>query len=152
MKIENVRVKILKDTPFNLAGDTLKLTDFRQIYNYICTSNTTNEELVKYIRDWKSFPVLKQTTKYCINEWFEVIELEDLEPIAFIYEGLYYTKEMDGLYHSWANPQQRNLYIKGDKSQCPISKEFVSTIRYMIENCKYKQNIPYYTNSIDNKL
>lgn len=152
MKIENIRIKILKDTPFNLAGDILKLADFRQIYNYICTNSTSNEELVKYIKDWKSYPALKQTTKYCINEWFEVIELEDLEPLAFIYEGVYYTKEMDGFYHSWANPQQRNLFMKGDKTQSPISKEYISTIRIMIENAKYKQEIPYYTNSVNNKL
>ena len=36
MKVDNIRIKILKDTPFNLAGDMLKLADFRQIYNYIC--------------------------------------------------------------------------------------------------------------------
>lgn len=95
MKIENIRIKILKDTPFNLAGEVLKLADFRQIYNYICTNSTSNEELVKYIKDWKSYPALKQTTKYCINEWFEVIELEEL-PLEFIHEGIYYTKDMDG--------------------------------------------------------
>ena len=152
MKLENIRIKILKDTPFNLLGDVLKLSEFRQKYDYICTKDTTNEELVKYIKDYKSFPALKQTTKYCISDWFEVLELEDLEPLAFIYEGVYYTKEMDGFYHSWANPQQRNLFLKGDKSQSPISKEYISTIRFMIESAKYKQDIPYYTNSVNNKL
>lgn len=152
MKIENIRIKILKDTPFNLAGDFLKLEDFRQVYNYICTNSATNEELVKYIKDWKSHPALKQNIKCCINEWFEVIELEDLEPLAFIYEGVYYTKEMDGFYHSWANPQQRHLFMKGDETQSPISKEYISTIRIMIESAKYKQEIPYYTNSVNNKL
>jgi hypothetical protein len=152
MKIENIRIKILKDTPFNIAGDILKLTNFRYIYNYICADSITNEELVKYIKDWKSYPVLKQTTKYCINEWFEVIELEDLEPPTFIYEGLYYTKEMDGFYHVWANPQQRNLFMNGDKAQKPIAMECISTIRSIVERAKYKQEIPYYTNSINNKL
>ena len=152
MKIENIRIKILKDTPFNLAGDTLKIAEFRQIYTYICTSSVSNEELVQYIRDWKSYPALKQTTKYAINEWFEAVELEDLEPISLIYEGVYYTKEVDGFYYSWANPQKRNLYMKGDKTQSPISKEYISTIRNMIESAKYKQYIPYYTNSVNNKL
>ena len=46
---------------------------------------------------------------------------------------------MDGFYHSWANPQQRNLFMQGDKTQNPISKESISTIRIMIENATNKK-------------
>jgi len=151
MKIENIRIKILKDTPFNLAGDVLKLADFRQIYNYICTNSTSNEELVKYIKDFKSYPVLKQTTKYCINEWFEVIELEDLEPLQFIYEGAYYTKGFDGMYHCWRSPEHFSLSFS-NSNEMPLNKIFISEAKRLIETAKFKKQILYCTNNVNKQL
>lgn len=151
MKIENIRIKILKDTPFNLAGDMLKLADFRQIYNYICTNSTSNEELVKYIKDWKSYPALKQTTKYCINEWFEVIELEDLEPLQFIYEGAYYTKGFDGMYHCWRSPEHFSLSFT-NSNEMPLNKIHISEARRLIETAKFKKQILYCTNNVNKQL
>ena len=46
MKIENIRIEILKDTPFDKKGTVLKLIDFRAKYGWICTTTTTNEEAV----------------------------------------------------------------------------------------------------------
>ena len=151
MKIENIRVKILKDTPFNLAGDMLKLADFRQIYNYICTNSTSNEELVKYIKDWKSYPALKQTTKYCINEWFEIVELEDLEPLQFIYEGAYYTKGFDGMYHCWRSPEHFSLSFT-NSNEVPLNKIHISEARKLIETAKFKKQILYCTNNVNKQL
>lgn len=151
MKIENIRIKILKDTPFNLAGDMLKLADFRQIYNYICTNSTSNEELVKYIKDWKSYPTLKQTTKYCINEWFEIVELEDLEPLQFIYEGAYYTKGFDGMYHCWRSPEHFSLSFT-NSNEVPLNKIHISEARKLIETAKFKKQILYCTNNVNKQL
>lgn len=151
MKIENIRIKIVKDTPFNLAGDMLKLADFRQIYNYICTNSTSNEELVKYIKDWKSYPALKQTTKYCINEWFEVIELEDLEPLQFIYEGAYYTKGFDGMYYCWRSPEHFSLSFT-NSNEMPLNKIHISEARRLIETAKFKKQILYCTNNVNKQL
>lgn len=151
MKIENIRIKILKDTPFNLAGDMLKLADFRQIYNYICTNSTSNEELVKYIKDWKSYPALKQTTKYCINEWFEIVELEDLEPLQFIYEGAYYTKGFDGMYHCWRSPEHFSLSFT-NSNEVPLNKIHISEARKLIETAKFKKQILYCTNNVNKQL
>jgi hypothetical protein len=71
-----VKIKILKDTPFDLAGTVLNIADFRLKYNYISTRNVTDDELVHYIKDYKSFPALSQTKNYCISDWFEVIEIK----------------------------------------------------------------------------
>ena len=84
--------------------------------------------------------------------WEEVKEVENLEPLAFIYEGAFYTKEMDGFYHVWANPQQRNLFMAGDKTQRSIKIVYSMIVKDIIRHSKYKQLIPYYTNSVNNKL
>lgn len=79
-------------------------------------------------------------------------KVEEILPLAFIYEGLYYTKELDGVYHIWANPQQRQLFLKGDKTQNPLGTKQVNAVRSLIEDVKYTQTIPYFTNSVNNKL
>ena len=150
MNIKNIRNNNLKDTRFNIAGDILTLVDFRQIYNYICASSTSNEELVKYIKDWKSYPALKQTTKYCINEWFEVIELEDLEPLQFIYEDLFYTKGFDGMYHGWTSAEAFALSFSTDHK--PVKKIHIQEARNLIESTKFKKQILYCTNNVNKKL
>ena len=40
------KIKILKDTPFNLAGDILGIEEFRLKYNYICTKDVSNLDLI----------------------------------------------------------------------------------------------------------
>lgn len=93
MKIENIRIEILKDTPFDKKGAILKLIDFRAKYGWICTSSTTNEELVRYLKiEHKSLwgtskPPEGREYQLYIGDWFKVIELENLEPLQFIYEG-----------------------------------------------------------------
>jgi len=157
--MENIRIKILKDTPFNLAGEILKLYEFRLIYRYICESSVSDKELVDYISIYKSFPALKQTSKYCINEWFEVITLENLEPLNFIYEGVYFVKDFDGLYRGYSSPDQYELREKHKISGrvltndvSPVRTLSISEVRKLIEESKYKQHILYCTNSINKKL
>lgn len=66
-------IKILKDTPFDVAGTELSIVNFRAKYGWICTSTTTNEELIKYLKEeWK----LQQVQPYQkqIGDWFQVLE------------------------------------------------------------------------------
>ena len=57
------KIKILKDTPFNLAGDILGIKEFRLKYNYICTNDVSDKDLIHYIKDYASYPGLKQTDR-----------------------------------------------------------------------------------------
>jgi len=156
MKLENIRIEILKDTPFDKKGTILKLLDFRVKYGWICTTSTTNEELIKYLKTehktlWStSKPPEGKEYQLYIGEWFKVIELEDLEPLQFIYEGTYYTKGFDGMYHCWRSPEHFSLSFCGNEQ--PIAKITISEVRKMIEQARFKQHILYCTNNVNKKL
>lgn len=156
MKIENIRIEILKTTPFDKKGTILKLLDFRVKYGWICTTSTTNEELIKYLKTehktlWStSKPPEGKEYQLYIGEWFKVIGLEDLEPLQFIYEGTYYTKGFDGMYHCWRSPEHFSLSFCGNEQ--PIAKKTISEVRKMIEQARFKQHILYCTNNVNKKL
>ena len=69
------KIKILKDTPFDVAGTELSISEFRLKYNYICTRAIDDIELINYLHSYTSHPQLKQTIKFTINDWFKVIIL-----------------------------------------------------------------------------
>lgn len=137
------KIKILKDTPFNLEGDILGIKEFRLKYDYICTKETSDSDLIHYIKDYSSYPQLKQTSKYNISEWFQVIESIDLEPLVFIHEGIIYSKQIDGYWHKF-------LVGSEISPQNSIGKE--SNVRPLIENAKYRKEIMYCTNKVTKKL
>lgn len=72
-------IKILKDTPFDIAGTILSIYNFKLKYGYIYTNNATHKELFDYIKACKVYPTLAQTQKYPISDWFEAIEMEEEE-------------------------------------------------------------------------
>lgn len=152
----NKLIKIIKDTPFHKAGIELSIIDFRAAYGWICTPTTTNEELIKYIETghknvWStSKPPANREYQLYIGDWFKVIELEDLEPLRFIYEGAYYTKGFDGMYHCWRSPEHFSLSFCGNEQ--PIAKITISEVRKMIEQARFKQHILYCTNNVNKKL
>lgn len=152
----NKLIKIIKDTPFHKAGTELSIIDFRAAYGWICTPTTTNEELIKYIETghknlWStSKPPANREYQLYIGDWFKVIELEDLEPLRFIYEGAYYTKGFDGMYHCWRSPEHFSLSFCGNEQ--PIAKITISEVRKMIEQARFKQHILYCTNNVNKKL
>ena len=93
---------------------------------------------------------LKQTNKYCVTEWFEVIELEELEPLQFIYEDLLYTKGFDGMYHGWTSAEAFALSFSTDCK--PVKKIHIGEARKLIEEAKFKKHILYCTNNVNKKL
>lgn len=77
------KVKILDHTPFNKEGDVLTIDEFRKIYGHICSSSTSNMEVIEYLKNERSCYLndiiglanrnekpLRSYTGY----WFEVIE------------------------------------------------------------------------------
>jgi hypothetical protein len=44
--MEKYKIKVLKDTPFNKAGTELSISDFRVNYNYICTNDVSDDDLI----------------------------------------------------------------------------------------------------------
>ena len=73
---KNIRIKILKDTPFHKKDTKLTIEDFRAVYNWICVNSVSDEDLVKYIKDYTSHPQLK-VAEGNISDWFGVIEEYD---------------------------------------------------------------------------
>lgn len=67
-----MRIKILKDTPFDRAETVLSMNEFRLKYGYLCTEQVTNKELFDHIKYWNDNPIEIVNT---INEWFEAVEL-----------------------------------------------------------------------------
>lgn len=72
-----IKIQILKDTPFDVKGTELSLSDFRLKYGYICSRYISDIDLVRYIEEWESHPVLSQTCDYCISDWFKVIRTRE---------------------------------------------------------------------------
>jgi hypothetical protein len=95
-----IKIRILNDTPFDLANTELSLIDFRAKYNWICTSSTTDEELLHYLQEWEKFP--KTVNTIDVGYWFKVIvNYNDEMPLEFIFEGIFYSKQMDGNFHQF---------------------------------------------------
>jgi len=144
------KIKILKDTPFNKEGDIIDVKEFREKYTYICTRSTSDEDLLKYLLREHSHYVLHPHEK-AMGQWFTTTEeaeefTESNLPLSFIYEGLYYTKEMDGLFHIWTNPAQRAL------REDAIYKILPKQVEQILKNAQYKQEILYCTNYVNKKL
>lgn len=156
--MENIRIEILQDTPFDKKGTQLKIVDFRCKYGWICTNTTTNEELIKYLQiEWKLASNQIREYQKQIGEWFKVVELENLEPLSFIYEGVYFVKDFDGVYRGYSNPDQyelRETYAARGINNVvvPVKLLTIQEVRKLIETTKYKQNILYCTNSVNKKL
>lgn len=80
--MKNIRIKILKDTPFHKKDTKLTVDDFRADYNTICVSTVSNDELVEYIKDYNSHPQLttmssRRVAEGNISEWFGVVQEYD---------------------------------------------------------------------------
>lgn len=146
------KIKILKDTPFNLAGDILGIKEFRLKYNYICTNDVSDKDLIHYIKDYASYPGLKQTPKFNISEWFQVVESIDLEPLAFVHEDLWYIKEMDGMYHVFVSPMFYGDQVKNGGSANEVKRISIPEARKLIFEAKYRKQIMYCTNNVNKKL
>ena len=148
--MDNIRIEILKDTPFHKKGEQLKLIDFRTAYGWICTNTTTNEQLITYLKtEWK----LNQPKEYqkTIREWFEVIELENLEPLSFIFEDIFFTKGFNGMYQGWTSPSHYELH-NCNNNVMPVIQLSIPEVRNIIETSKYKKQILYCTNHVNKKL
>lgn len=90
------KIKILKDTPFDRAGASLSISEFRLKYNYICSRDVTDEELIAYLQEAHT-PGSPQGK---MAEFFTLDGIM-LTPLELIYNGLLYVKQIDGLYHTF---------------------------------------------------
>jgi hypothetical protein len=132
------KIKILKDTPFDKANAELTIQNFRLKYNYLCTNNTTDIQLINYLR--------QEYAIYAQNAYFQVIEIVELHlPLCFVYEDLWYVKEMDGMYHVYTTPitKEINTFVK------IISQP---EARQIISNSKYKNNVLVCTNFVNRQM
>jgi len=148
----NVKIKILKDTPWDKAGDKLSLSDFRLKYGYLCLKDTTDGEIIQYLKEWSTVPVKIKHHQNNPAEWFEVVEEPEKltePPLQFIHEDLYYTKELDGLYHIWPNPSAYALGPSGHKSMGSISTQ--DALR-LINSSKFRKLMLYCTNHVNKKM
>jgi len=88
-----------------------------------------------------------------MGQWFTTIEEPDKItvdnlPLAFIHEDLYYTKEIDGMYHVWSSPSAK---MNGHGHEC-LKIYNPNVVFLMLEKAKYRQDIPYFTNYVNKKL
>jgi hypothetical protein len=140
------KIKILKDTPFHKKGDEIKVKEFRRFYTAVCSNNTDDDELLAFLTRERSNYILKKED-CTLGEWFQVnSEPEVFPPLAFIHEDMYYTKELDGMYHGWTSPSEKAL---GTNCKRTMS---IGTAEHMIRSAQYKQEILYCTNNVNKKL
>lgn len=155
----NKLIKIIKDTPFHKAGAELSIIDFRAAYGWICTSTTTNEELIKYIETehknvWSTSksPIDREYQSY-IGNWFQVIEKFETEPLVFVHEDLWYVKDFDGMYSVFVSPMFYKEYLEhGKTTSARVKSITIPEARELINKSKYKKSILYCTNDVNKKL
>ena len=150
--MSDVKIKILKDTPFSVAGEVIGIKEFRLKYDYICTKDVSDLDLVHYIKDYESYPALKQTIKYCISDWFQIVEIVDLEPLVFIHEDLWYVKEMDGMYHVFVSPMFYAEQIKNGGAANEVKRVSIPEARKLISEAKFRKNVMYCTSNVNKKM
>ena len=148
----NKLIKILKDTPFHKAGVELSIIDFRSAYGWVCTSATTNEQLIKYLEtEW----MLNQPLPYQkeISDWFQVIEKFEEEPLCFVHEDLWYVKDFDGMYTAFVSPMFKEKWIdvKKHDSAC-VKRITISEARRLIQESKYKNTVLVCTNYVNKQM
>ena len=69
----------------------------------------------------------------------------NLEPLQCIVEDVYYTKELDGLYHMWTSPSAYKLNQS-------IGMITIPQMRKLISESKHIKEILYCTNDVNKKL
>jgi hypothetical protein len=131
--MKHVKIKVLKDTPFDSAGTELTLDDFRLKYSYICTNDVTNDGLINYIGSWN-----KDTG---IGAFFALVDY----PLDFIYEGYVYKKELDGFYHKFFPGVP---FIKENS----LGKITVSEAEAIFRMAKFRKQCTYLSDKVDKKL
>lgn len=65
------KIKISRDTPFNLAGEEVSILEFRQKYGYICSQYLSDEKLINYLENDRSywFEVIRPKNNFRIGDW-----------------------------------------------------------------------------------
>lgn len=71
------KIKILKDTPFDLTDTEMSINEFRMKYGYICSNDVSDDDLIDYLETYKSYPALSQTTRYIVADWFGVVKMPE---------------------------------------------------------------------------
>ena len=99
----DLKIKILKNTPFDREGNVISFDNFKQKYSYI-SSGCTDKELVRYL--------LKERTLYLdLNDkspgnhtgsYFEVQLYVDLLPNRFMYEDELYIRQADDSFYTYS--------------------------------------------------
>jgi hypothetical protein len=135
------KIKILKDTPFDRANTELTIKDFRLKYNYICTNDTTDEQLIAFLKN-----EYKYHSNHLIDYYFQVIEMFELIlPLCFVYEDLWYVKEIDGTYHVYTTPITKEINTFVNIISQPEARQIIS-------NSKYKNNVLVCTNFVNRQM
>lgn len=138
-------IKVLRETPFHKVSQILSIKDFKLAYGgWITTSNTTDSELIDYIEtEWKLNQ--KSSFKSGIGCWFQVIDSFNDEPLQCIVEDVYYTKEVNGMYHMWTSPSAYEL-------KQSIGMITIAEMKNRIAKSSFKITILYCTNAVNKQL
>lgn len=135
-----MNIKILKDTPFDKAGASIPISEFRLKYNYICSIDTTDEELINCLRSaQQGYPIGNMAA------FFEVDDAGAKVPIEFIFNGLVYIKLLDGLYHIF----MPGAPLNGDYSIRCIT---IHDAEKIFSRAKHRKLVWYCTDNIVRKL
>jgi hypothetical protein len=71
--MKNYNIKILKDTPFDIANTILSPEAFRVKYSYLINTHNSDKFLAEYLNGG----YLKDCLDINLSEWFEVLEIKD---------------------------------------------------------------------------
>jgi len=129
--LSSIKIRVIKDTPFDLEGTMLSISDFRLKYSYICTKDLSDEKLISYLKSKPSY----------IMVFFELVE----DVLDFIYEGFLYSKQMDGTFHKFHPGWPINKENSLDAIDIP-------TAEAIIRKARFKKEILYLSDKIETKL
>lgn len=99
----DLKIKILKNTPFDKEGNVISFDNFKQKYGYI-SNNCTDKEIIRFLLTERNL-YLSMNDKNSGNytgSYFEVQLYVDSLPDRFMYENELYTKRSDDSFYTYS--------------------------------------------------
>jgi len=99
----DLKIRILKNTPFDTEGNVISFDNFKQKYSYI-SSGCTDKELVRYLLKERNLYNMNcdKTIKNFIGSYFEVQLYVDSVPNRFMYEDELFIRQVDDSFYTYS--------------------------------------------------
>lgn len=134
-----MKIHVLRSTPYHRVGETLSPIEFAKCYYLPGDSQPPASDDPDVCRE-RTIAVLR-----VMHQGFFMVEDEDELPLEFLYNGMIYAKQLDGMYHTFLPNQPR---IPSESHGCIMPVQ----ARELIAGSRFKGHILLCTNDRNVKV